>query len=330
MPAITYQNTRTNIPYWVNTVHVEQQRGYAYERNGRFFHIYGRAQDLWTISIGLTATQTASADGLNGWANKTFGAQNTLPMEHEPGEVINAVWRPGLIFQNDIHQALSTNEYSQRVAEQALRILIEKLDDVLLYLEPTPSGLMSYGHKTRELLILACMEVENFWGQYMSIANTASAGRGFSTNDYIKLLRPLHLVEYQVRFKLINGGYSFQPFNSWNSTNPTQSLTWYDAYNKTKHNRELHFSSATLENCLHAISAVITMFCVRHSPFPLISGGSFLSGLFNQHFDIALVGANPASFYVPAINAPVGFRQDLCCGTMAEYVAPWKQNPLVI
>ena len=330
MPAITYRNTQTNIPRLVNTVHLEQQQGYAYERNGRYFHIFGTADRLWTLSTGLTATELVASEALDAWTRRVFGSAYSAPMFHEPGEVIEGVWRPGLYFKKEIHQALDTNDYRQRTAEQALRILVEKLDEILLYIEPTNIGLQSYGHKSRELLILACTEVENLWVQYMQIAGAVPSGRSFSTNDYVKLLAPLHLADYVVRFKLVSNSTRASPFFGWNSTHPTKSLAWYDAYNKTKHDREKHFAEATLENCLQAISAVIAMFCARHSPFPLIEGSSSLSALFTQHFDIELSTPDPKSFYVPEIEAPGDIRDDLFCGGMTQYVKPWRPKPLVI
>lgn len=79
------------------------------------------------------------------------------------GDTVENLWRPSLYYSNDIQIALNIDPYEQRSAEQALRVLVEKLDDILLYVEPSQSGLASYGHKSRELLILACTEVENLW-----------------------------------------------------------------------------------------------------------------------------------------------------------------------
>ncbi len=330
MTAITYENTHTQIPGWVNTVHVDQPRGYAYESNGRFFHIYGRGQGLWVLSVGLTASEPVGQETLASWTQKVFGATNPEQMLCAPGEVISGVWRPGLYLQSEIHQALAISEYTQRTAEQSLRILIEKLDEVLLYIEPSQTGLSTYSHKCRELLILACTEVENLWAQYMRIANANPTGRVFTTNDYIKLLSPLYLHEYVISCKLISNTYSVNPFGNWNSSSPTQSLHWYNAYNKTKHDREQHFSEASLENCIHAIAAVIVLFCVRHGPFSLVKGGSTLAGLFVQHFDIALTNPDPKSFYVPAFDIPLNIRNDLFCASMKKDVRPWQAKNLVI
>lgn len=330
MNAITYMNTHTQIPGWVNTVHENQQRGYAYESNGRFFHVYGRAEGLWVLSTGLTASELTGGQTLGAWAIKVFGAINPEPMLNGPGEVISGVWRPGLYFRNEIHQALSINEYTQRSAEQSLRILIEKLDEILLYIEPTQVGLQTYGHKCRELLILACTEVENLWAQYMRLANATPANRTFTTNDYVRLRTPLHLQEYLISCKLMGNSYFIKPFSQWNASSPTQSLQWYNAYNKTKHDRESHFSEATLENCINAIAAVIVLFCVRHGPFSLIEGGSALAGLFIQHFSISLDNPDPKSFYIPLFDAPSNIRSDLFCGSMKDHVTPWQAKPLTI
>lgn len=330
MAAITYKNTSTNLPGWVNTVHQKEPRGYAYEQAGHYFHIYGKDDGLWVLSTGLTASEKKQQISLTDWVTNIFGAVDIKQIQHNAGEVVSGVWRPGLYYPEQAYQALQTNENEQRAAEQALRILIEKLDEILLYIEPSLSGLKAYGHKTRELLILSCTEVENLWTQYMKIANVGPSGRSFTTNDYVKLLGPLYLAEYEVSFKLFNGIPEISPFLSWSSANPTQSLNWYDAYNKTKHDRSLHFSEATLENCLHALSAAIAMFCVRYSPYPLLHGNSSLSALFNQHFSVRLANPDPTSFYIPLINIPANYRNDLVCGGACDYIAPWIQKPLVV
>lgn len=330
MTLVTYANTHTRIPGWVNTIHLDQGRGYAYESNGRFFHIYGRAHGLWTISTGLTTSEPKGEQVLNSWIQKVFGASHQEKMSGVPGRVISGVWRPGLFLKKEVHQALNIDEYAQRSAEQALRVLIEKLDDILLYIEPSPLGLQAYGHRCRELLILACTEVENFWGSYMRLANVSAAGRVYTTNDYVRLMAPLHLQEYSIDCQLAGNTFSIRPFSQWSAKNPTQSLPWYGAYNKTKHDREQYFSEATLENCMHAIAAVIVMFCVRYSPFSLVEAGSALAGLFIQHFNISLKNPDSKSFYVPEFDIPSDLRTDLFCASMTDHVKPWQAVPLLV
>ncbi|WP_072617494.1 hypothetical protein [Pandoraea vervacti] len=328
MQAIGYENTTTTLPNWVPTVHKEQPRGYAYANAGYNIHIYGKGDSLYTISTGLTASQGVSVGPVEDWARKAFGSANPSRMQHAVGEVTTGVWRPGLLTPTEIHQALQTSHYEQRTAEQALRILVEKLDEILLFIEPSPTGLKSYGHKTRELLILACTEIENSWVRYLSLAGH-STGR-FTTNHYVRLLGPLHLADYEIAFALFDGLPALRPFLGWSSTSPTATLPWYDAYNKTKHDRATHFSLATLENCLHALAAAIALFCVRYSPFPLIAEQSSLSALVRQHVTIQLRDPDLHSFYVPLISLPSTYTKALICTRASEFVAPWVQIPLVV
>lgn len=329
MDAIIYKNTKTNLPRWA-PIHDEQTRGMAYIQDGYLIHLYGKEKPLWTISVSLTASQKYNDNmDLNQWARNTFGAEEILFTKNYIGKSISGVWRPGLYFQDEIFQALSINEHEQRSAEQALRILIEKLDDLFLYIEPSHSGLKTYSHKTRELLILACTEIENIWKQYMIMAGQSPNRGTCNTTDYIKLNKPLFLHEYEIRLKPYNDVVSIKPFSTWNLSKPTQSLEWYASYNKTKHDRNTYFKEATLFNCIQAIAGNIVLFCVRYSPFPLFNGANTLSTLMNQLFEINLLDPDPATFYIPKIVFPENARsQHLVCGDAKKYRQPWICNPL--
>ena len=329
MQAWVYQNTATNIPGISDALHVPQPRGYSYESDGSFVHIYGMTSDLWVLSTGLTVWQSASNSDHLAWTERIFGATEAKPLRSIPSEAIEGVWRPGLIGFSQTRQALGSIPHVQNKAEQGLRILLEKLDEILIFIEPSPTGLESYGHKTRELLILACTEIENSFVQYMRMAGASPAGRTFTTADYIRLLSPLHLAEFEIEFKPLS--LRMRPFWDWNATQPTQSLGWYDAYNKTKHDREHHFAVATLKHCLLAIAAAIILFGVRYSPLVLEHGQSSLSSLYRQHFTVGLVNPDPASFYVPHIVVPADWsRPTLSWGAMEQHVRAWRTRPLIL
>jgi hypothetical protein len=166
MPPVVYRNTQTTLPGWVNTVHESEPRGFAYETDTHFVHFYGRDSGIWVLSTGLTATQ-AKQGTLANWVTTTFGAQGIAPSTRIPGQTIAGVWRPGISNYDDIRQGLSTTDSQRHAALQTVRLLLERLDDLFLYIEPSAASLATYSHKTRELLILACTEVENAWKQYM-------------------------------------------------------------------------------------------------------------------------------------------------------------------
>ena len=311
MNGIFYKNTITTLPRWSEPLHESQPLGYAYETDTHFVHLYGGNHGLNVISVGLTVIEQKTGT-LNDWVVRVFGAQDIQPLSLPVGNSIECIWRPSLLYTNDIEGALNIEPYEQRSAEQALRVLIEKLDDILLYIEPSQNGLASYGHKNRELLILACTEVENLWTSIFKKAGIQPQnGRMYTTQDYVKLLPKACLNEFEITFKNYNGLREFRPYVNWNKQQPTQSLSWYHAYNQTKHDRNASFNEATLENVMDAISAVVAMFCAKFGPFTLINDNNALSSLINQHFSICLKNSDPSTYYVPKITLPPNTRNDL-------------------
>lgn len=329
MNAIVYRNTKTTLLGWISTVHIEQDRGMAYETDTHFVHFYGRSSGLWIVSTGLTATEKKTGS-LTDWVSRVFGAEQVKQTDHSVGSVVSGVWRPALYYQSEVLQALGNSEAEQRVAEQALRLLVERLDELLLYIEPDGNGLQAYSHKTRELLILACTEVENTWKHYMRLARATPAARDFTTKDYVRLLGPLFLSEFEISLKPYGSVPPMRPFLGWDPAAPTKSLPWYDGYNKTKHDRGTYFGEATLHNCLMAIAANIALFCVRFSPFPLLQTAGTLAPLINHLFEIELRDCEPGTFYIPLLSLPSNVRQDLVCGESQNWVQEWTTVPLRI
>ncbi|MCG7534750.1 hypothetical protein [Pseudoalteromonas sp. OOF1S-7] len=238
-----------------------------------------------------------------------------------------------MYYDEDIEKALDIDPFEKRSAEQALRVLIEKLDDILLYVEPDINGLNSYGHKSRELLILACTEVENSWVSLFKKASIQPEnGRMYTTKDYVKLLPKACLNEFEIAFKNYSCLRKFQPFSNWAVANPTRSLPWYDAYNKTKHDRATSFNVAILENVMDAIAANVAMFCAKYGPFSLFRGSNTLSSLVNQHLSINLKNSDFTTYYIPKITLPEGTKRDLFVYDRYRegHHNGWNVQPLVI
>lgn len=312
MKAICYRNTKTTLPGWIENLHENQPNGYAYETDSHFIHFYGQGNQLFTISPGLTVFEKKNGS-LVDWVDKVFGAKEIYNMEKEVGHVNKGIWRPGLYNNDEILYALQCNEYEERSSEQALRILLEALDKLFLYIEPCKKNMGTYSHKIRELLILACMEVENQWLTFFKKPSASIQESRYTTNDYVKLCKKCFLNEFQVTFKNYHDVEPISPFREWENTNPTKSLTWYDAYNKTKHDRNISFSEAKLMHVLNAVSANIIMHCVRFGPYGLYNNGTTLSGCIHQMTDISLVTSNSKYYYIPLISLPVNAREDLSC-----------------
>ncbi len=208
-------------------------------------------------------------------------------------------------------------------------MLVERLDELLLYIEPSANGLASYSHKTRELLILACTEVENQLNQYLRLAGYGKE-EDLTSNDYVKLEPRLYLREFVIALRPYEGIEPLAPFKGWEAARPTKSIPWYDAYNKTKHDRTAHFAAATLANCLAAVAANVALFCARCGPFFLLDGAGPLSSLVNQLLRIELHDPDVTSFYVPLLTLPPAYGQGFIYFDRRRLVAPWTALPLTV
>ncbi len=75
--------------------------------------------------------------------------------------------------------------------------------------------------------------------------------------DYKKVEHSHKLSEYHVRLPTWHGiGALRTPFSAWAQGN---SLPWYQAYNKTKHDRHSAFESATFEHMLDAVCGCLVV-----------------------------------------------------------------------
>ena len=134
-------------------------------------------------------------------------------------------------------------------------ILEADLESIFKTVAPDKNNFEVFGHSIRNLLILACTEVDCLLKDIFININGAKEGL-YSTKDYVSLLPLLRLNEYEVTFCHYPSLGAFNPFLNWDKAKPTKSIPWYDAYNAVKHDREQAFNQATLKNCIYAVVAV--------------------------------------------------------------------------
>lgn len=209
--------------------------------------VYGRDDDV-------CREPASKYQSLKAWIEENFGDKNPFESSYVPGTFYKRIARPSL------RDGVSVSHYYLSAATEsfvALSILISKLEELFEFVTPSVDTDGVYGHKIRELLLLACMEVESSWTAVLK-ANGYSVPR-FSTNDYIKLLPAMALDAYTVNLPKYHHYAPLIPFEGWNIAQPTQSLPWYDAYNKTKHDREANLKLATLSHAISAVSAAVVM-----------------------------------------------------------------------
>lgn len=200
------------------------------------------------------------------------------------------IWKP---FLANVEKELDFTISDLCYAKRNLGILIQKLQDILLYIEPSEIGLKTYSHKIRELLILACTELESTFKYY-------KLGNNQGMNDYVKILDLIDLSKHKLSLVGYADPYKCCPFENWDKNNPSRSLSWYDAYNQVKHNKNNSFQLATLENCINAIAANIVLFAIRYSPTMLYNENDVCSNLVRSSLDYRL--EETKDFYIPVFE----------------------------
>ncbi|WP_299137095.1 hypothetical protein [uncultured Tenacibaculum sp.] len=215
-----------------------------------------------TLEEGLTELLGRRSDN-------NFGIINEQTISHQPGFFYPRIWRIGSLednFKSNGEPAFNNSILRQAVTTTS--ILIKKLLVIFETIEPNSINLDCYGHEIRNLLLLTCMEIEtNLAGILRANDYVSARGDRMNTQDYVKLQEPLQLSEYTVKFEFYPDLNEYRPFENWNSGSPTQSIPWYDAYNKTKHNREQELSSASLLRAIESVSALLILLHAQFGPY---------------------------------------------------------------
>lgn len=135
---------------------------------------------------------------------------------------------------------------------RAFLLLQDDILDLFSYVEPSDVNIETYSHRIQQLLMRACVEIEaNLTAIFLE--NEYAAAQGNLTMWHYQLIDVSHrLSAYEVRIPTWQGSKGIRkPFQEWVSG---ASLSWYKAYNKSKHNRHDNFKLATFD-------ALIDAFC---------------------------------------------------------------------
>ena len=141
--------------------------------------------------------------------------------------------------------------------EQYIRAFLLLQKDLQLlfdYVEPAENNLNCYSYRIHELLLRACIEIEaNF--KAVLFENGFTKRGDMNMDDYKKIETSHRLSSYQIIIPVWRGRGNVRiPFAPWREGKP---LSWYQAYNETKHDRHEAFSMATFENMLDAVSGLL-------------------------------------------------------------------------
>jgi len=138
---------------------------------------------------------------------------------------------------------------------RAFLILQKDLIELFDYIEPSDKNLKCFSYRIHALLMRACIEFE---------ANCKAIFRenkfqktDTNIKDYWKIEDTHLLSKYEVKVPYWAGKKNiYYPFKNWEISH---SLSWYGAYNESKHDRHNQFEKANFENLLNAVCGLLVI-----------------------------------------------------------------------
>lgn len=247
--------------------------GIANPKHNKHSHFY--IEDGQTLEAAMAARFGAWFEHRKPWVLKE--------MKLKPGQYYERMARPNDQHPLDCRGASCPNsigfEKQISISKGQLVSLVNRLEDIFQTIHPCVETFSAYGHEIRNLLILACTEVEAQWKGILATHNYPVTKH--TTNDYVNLKSALRLDEYSVTLPFYPWLPKAHPFKKWEKSNPTQSLEWYSAYNQIKHDREEHFDKAQLKHAMNAVCACYIMLFAQYGGAESRKGRQEISNFFN-------------------------------------------------
>lgn len=168
---------------------------------------------------------------------------------------------------------------------RAYNLIQSDLELLFEYIEPSDEALKTFSYRIHELLMRICIEIEANFKAILNenIYNPQNDRFGnpiYNMTVYKKINTTHHLSGYEVQLPIWNGAPKlFKPFEDWATGN---SLSWYRAYNASKHDRQEEFKQANFENLLGAITGLLVLLTSQFRNMSF-SGGIGLSTGYDYH-----------------------------------------------
>ena len=226
-------------------------------------------RQVWNIDenaltqVGVTNAPIHHFDAGQAWEciDTIFGRgthKSFFKLELEPGKYHRRVARyvsnmTGNSLSYSPNIPVEDRDYAA-IARGQLETLVNQLFAISRTVHPSPANFICFGHDIRNLLILACTEVETHLKGILR-ANGVSK-KSLTIKEYAYVSGPLRLPAYALSFPAFPWLPSFRPFASFGvGDGLSHTLPWYAAYNAVKHNREHEFEKATLGSIFEAVAA---------------------------------------------------------------------------
>lgn len=178
---------------------------------------------------------------------------------------------------------------------RAFKIIQNDILHLFEYVEPSDVNCATYSFRIHELLIRICIEIEanfkailkaNIFNPLFHGGTKSGMPRPETTwniNDYKIINKTHHLDDYEIEFPIWGGlKNKRKPFANWCFNG---DLTWYQAYNKSKHDRILSFHEANLENLLDAFSGLCVILSAQFNRESFDPGPDLITASGYSYYD---------------------------------------------
>lgn len=119
------------------------------------------------------------------------------------------------------------------------------------YVEFSNANYACFSNEFAKLIVLAAAEVDSIWQELC--AHLAPEAGASKITEYYPILLARYPLLTQCEIAIPRYQLAFSPWKEW--TESERPDWWSKSYNKLKHERTAHFSSATLEAALNAVGA---------------------------------------------------------------------------
>ena len=138
---------------------------------------------------------------------------------------------------------------------QGVASLIRDFNTVLNYIEPCDENSKVFSAQTHTLLLRACIEFEAHAKSILIENKYPRKPSSMTKKDYRKIEQSHFTSKFRVSFNHWSPRplviYPFKEFAE------DKTPDWYDAYNKSKHDRHDSFKEANLLRVVYAVSAIL-------------------------------------------------------------------------
>lgn len=227
----------------------EKTAAKSFEARPSLYHIKNRLCDVGSDTAVLLKSYLRdkgfSEDGLPHFSVDKL--RTTLGVQY--GRIMRPVGGIGSFFAiraDEAESATLLDLYAQ------LDAFMYRFAEIARVVQPSENNMNSFGYEIRSSLILACTEVELL---FKRLCAEDIPKRSLNITDYFACEALAKLSSYSVRFNLYQGIGVVKPFTEWSGAQTYVALSWYRAYNESKHNRLDAIEQANLRCLVRSLAA---------------------------------------------------------------------------